>query len=334
MEIAVIGAGGWGTTLAILLLENGHRVRLWEYDPDYARRMTQEHSNPIFLPGIELPEEILISSDLEQVLLFSEIVLFAVPSQFTRNVARKTSRFVSESTVVVSVAKGIEEDTLQRMSQVLREELNSVDENAIVALSGPSHAEEVSRHIPTAVVVASPSEENRTKVQAIFMSPIFRVYTNRDIVGVELGGALKNVIAIATGICDGLGFGDNTKGALMTRGLAEITRLGVTMGADPLTFAGLSGMGDLITTCISRHSRNRYVGEQIGKGNNLNQVLAEMKMVAEGVNTTRSALQLSRKLKVEMPITERIYAVLFQEEDPRTTVSQLMSRDAKPEVYC
>ncbi|MCK4417505.1 MAG: NAD(P)H-dependent glycerol-3-phosphate dehydrogenase [Candidatus Latescibacteria bacterium] len=334
MEIAVIGAGGWGTTLAILLFENGHRVRLWEYDPDYARRMTQEHINPIFLPGIKIPEEILISSDLEQVLLSSEIVVFAAPSQFTRDVARKTSPFVSESTVVVSVAKGIEEDTLKRMTQVLREELNSVDEDTIVALSGPSHAEEVSRHIPTAVVVASPSEENRTKVQAIFMSPIFRVYTNRDTVGVELGGALKNVIAIATGICDGLGFGDNSKGALMTRGLAEITRLGVTMGADPLTFAGLSGMGDLITTCISRHSRNRYVGEQIGKGNSLNQVLEEMKMVAEGVNTTRSALQLSRKLKVEMPITERIYAVLFQGEDPRTAVSQLMSRDAKPEVYC
>ncbi|MCK4591483.1 MAG: NAD(P)H-dependent glycerol-3-phosphate dehydrogenase [Candidatus Latescibacteria bacterium] len=334
MKIAVIGAGGWGTTLAILLFEQGHRVRLWEYDPDYAHRMVQEHSNPIFLPGIEIPAEILISSDLGQVLASSEIVVFAVPSQFTRNVARKTSPFVSESTVVVSVAKGIEEDTLKRMSQVLREELNSMDENAIVALSGPSHAEEVSRRIPTAVVVASPSEENRTKVQAIFMSPIFRVYTNRDTIGVELGGALKNVIAIATGICDGLGFGDNSKGALMTRGLAEITRLGVAMGAEPLTFAGLSGMGDLITTCISRHSRNRYVGEKIGKGNNLNQVLKEMKMVAEGVNTTRSALQLSRKLKVEMPITERIYAVLFQEEDPRTAVSQLMSRDAKPEIYC
>jgi len=333
MEVAVIGAGGWGTAIAILLFENGHQVRLWEYDPDYARQIAAERKNPAFLPGVKIPEGIFVSSDLEHVLVSTDIAVFAVPSQFTRSVARKASPFISKSTVVVSAAKGIEEGTLERMSQVLAEELGSVDEDTIVALSGPSHAEEVSRHIPTAVVAASPSEENRRRIQAAFMSSTFRVYTNRDVVGVELGGALKNVIAIATGICDGLGFGDNTKGALMTRGLAEITRLGVTMGAEALTFAGLSGMGDLITTCFSRHSRNRYVGEQIGKGSDLSQVLNNMKMVAEGVKTTRSAFRLSQSLKVEMPITEKVYSVLFQGEDPLGAVSQLMSRDAKPEVY-
>ncbi|HID96451.1 MAG TPA: NAD(P)H-dependent glycerol-3-phosphate dehydrogenase [Candidatus Latescibacteria bacterium] len=340
MNIAVIGAGGWGTTLAILLHENGNLVRLWEFDPGYARQMVKTRHNPAFLPGVRIPEEILISSDMAEVLSGSNMVVFAVPSEFMRDVAKKAAPCFAEdaglacevSPLVVSVAKGIENETLRRMSEVLAEEL-PVKPDQIVALSGPSHAEEVSRKIPTTVVAASSSLEFAGKVQSTFMTSTLRVYTNRDIVGVELGGSLKNVIALAAGICDGLGFGDNTKGALITRGLAEITRLGVAMGADPLTFAGLSGMGDLITTCISRHSRNRYVGEQIGQGRRLNEILAGMKMVAEGVRTTRSAFQLSRKMGVEMPITEKVYRVLFQNEDPKIAVAELMTREAKPEVW-
>ena len=257
------------------------------------------------------------------------MVVFALPSHLMRQLASQTAPQVTSGILAVNVAKGLERKTLKRMSEVLEEELPGGI--PVVTLSGPSHAEEVSRGIPTAVVAAARSRTHGRRVQEMFMGPDFRVYTNDDLVGVELAGSLKNIIAIAVGICDGLGYGDNTKGALITRGLAEISRLGLTLGARQETFSGLSGMGDLITTCASRHSRNRYVGEQIGKGRSLQEVLDSMEMVAEGVNTTDSGRALARREGVEMPITEQVYSVLFEGKDPRAAVMELMTRDPKPE---
>ena len=334
MNIGVIGAGGWGTALAILLAEKGHRVGLWQLEADQVERVIRTRENAIYLPGVRIPETVRISSELSDIVPDREMVVFAVPCQFARSVARKAGRMIAETSVVVNGAKGIENETLKRMSEVLLEEIAGLGADRVATLSGPCHAEEVSRKIPTTVVAASTNRSITERIQSAFMSPTFRVYTNTDIIGVELGGALKNVIALASGICDGLGFGDNTKGALLTRGSAEISRLGLTMGARAETFAGLSGMGDLITTCISLHSRNRHVGEEIGKGRSLDRVLREMGgMVAEGVRTTLSAFQLSRKLEVEMPITDQMYKVLFEGKAPQEAVADLMMRDAKPEVW-
>ena len=334
MNIGVIGAGGWGTTLAILLAEKEHRVGLWQFESEWVEQVIRTRENAVYLPGVRIPEAVLISSDLFDVVPDREMVVFAVPCQFARAVARNAGSMIAGTSVVVNVAKGIENETLKRMSEVLLEEVVGLRANRVAALSGPSHAEEVSRKIPTTVVAASTDQRTAEQVQSVFMSSTFRVYTNTDIIGVELGGALKNIIALASGICDGLGFGDNTKGALLTRGLAEISRLGLAMGAQAETFSGLSGMGDLITTCISPYSRNRHVGEEIGKGRALDEVLREMGgMVAEGVRTTLSAFQLSRKLRVEMPITEQMYKVLFEGKAPRKAVADLMMRDAKPEVW-
>jgi glycerol-3-phosphate dehydrogenase (NAD(P)+) len=329
-QMAVLGAGGWGTALAILLHDNGHRVRLWEYFQDRAEQLRTTRRNETFLPGIAIPEDILITHHQRQALKGSEMAVFALPSHLMRHLGSEVASLMTPQVLAVNVAKGLERETLKRMSQVLGEELPAG--TPIVTLSGPSHAEEVSRGIPTAVVAAARSWSHSRQVQVVFMSPNFRVYTNDDLVGVELAGSLKNIIAIAVGICDGLGYGDNTKGALITRGLAEISRLGLALGARQETFSGLSGMGDLITTCASRHSRNRYVGEQIGQGRSLQEVLDSMEMVAEGINTTDSGRALARQLGVEMPITEQVYGVLFEGKDPRKAVNELMTRDPKSEI--
>ena len=331
-KTAVLGAGSWGTALGLLLNENGHEVNLWEFDADQVEAVRRDHENRKFLPGVPVPDEIHITSELGRALCEREAVVFAVPSHVVRGVAREARSLVSPEALVVNVAKGIENGTLMRMSEVLSEELERPRAQRIASLVGPSHAEEVSRKLPTVVVAAAQEEATAVATRGLFMTDCFRVYTNTDLVGVELGVSLKNVIAIAAGICDGLGYGDNTKGALMTRGLAEMTRLGVAMGGEPSTFAGLSGMGDLITTCISTHSRNRYVGEQIASGKTLEQVLESMVMVAEGVRTTESAVALSQRHDIEMPITEQMHEVLFEDKSPRQAISELMVREPKSET--
>ncbi len=330
-RVAVLGAGSWGTTLGLVLNDNGHEVMLWEFDTAQVEALTADRENRKFLPGIPIPDSIGVTDDAEVAVLDRDAVVFAVPSHIVRQVARNLKPVIDDDTLVVNVAKGIENGTLARMSEVLAEELERPIAGRIASLVGPSHAEEVSRRLPTTVVSAALKESTAVETRELFMTDYFRVYTNTDLVGAELGVSLKNVIAIAAGICDGMGFGDNTKGALITRGLAEITRLGVAMGGRPETFAGLSGMGDLITTCISRHSRNRHVGEAIASGKTLEEVLASMVMVAEGVRTTRSVKALSERHDMEMPISEQMHHVLFEDRDPREAISELMSREPKSE---
>jgi glycerol-3-phosphate dehydrogenase (NAD(P)+) len=331
MKISVLGAGGWGTTLAILLHYNGHHVTLWEYKKSYARQLIKKRINADYLPGIKIPKEILITSDIEEIADDKNLIVLAVPSQFLRSVIEKVNYKSIEDTILVSVSKGIENKSLMTMSQMVKDVFPHISKNQIGVISGPSHAEEVSRMIPTAVVAASSDIETSKAIQAAFMTSYFRVYASTDILGVELGGAFKNIIAIGAGIIDGAGFGDNTKAAIMTRGVAEISRLGLALGARPETFAGLSGMGDLIVTCMSRHSRNRFVGEQIGKGKKLKQILKSMDQVAEGVETTRSAKQLAAKRGIETPITNEVYKILFEDKDPVKATTDLMTRDMKTE---
>lgn len=331
MKISVLGAGGWGTTLAILLHYNGHNVTLWEYEKSYARHLLKTRINTDYLPGIKIPKEILITHDIEESSDDKNLIVLAVPSQFLRDVVKKINYRKIEDTILVSVSKGIEKNSLMTMSQMLKDVFHHISENQIGVISGPSHAEEVSQMVPTAVVAASVDIETSKAIQAAFMTSYFRVYASTDILGVELGGAFKNIIAIGAGIIDGAGFGDNTKAAIMTRGVAEISRLGLAMGARPETFAGLSGMGDLIVTCMSRHSRNRFVGEQIGKGKKLKEVLKSMEQVAEGVETTRSAKQLAAKIEIETPITNEVYKILFEDKDPVKATTDLMTRDMKTE---
>ena len=331
MKIAVLGAGGWGTTLAILLHYNGHNVTLWEYQRSYARELNKKRINIDYLPGIKIPEEIIITSNIDESSENKNLIVLAVPSQFLSKVVKKIEYSSVKDTAFVSVSKGIEKDSLMTMSQMLLDIHPSLSENQIGVISGPSHAEEVSRRIPTAVVAASVELETSKTIQAAFMTSYFRVYSSTDILGVELGGAFKNIIAIGAGIIDGAGFGDNTKAAIMTRGVAEISRLGLAMGARPETFAGLSGMGDLIVTCMSKHSRNRYVGEQIGKGKKLKVVLKSMEQVAEGVDTTRSAKELAEKNSIETPITNQVYKILYEDKDPIKATTDLMTRDMKTE---
>lgn len=332
MRIGVLGAGSWGTTLAVLLLGNGHRVSLWTYREDQAQAIRETHQNTPFLPGIIVPEELEILTDLERAISSKDLIVAAVPSQFLRSVTRRVEDCDLRNTIVVNVAKGIENESLMTMSEVLLDVLKRVKSENICTLSGPSYAVEVSRQIPTAVVAASTAVQTAKAVQAAFSTPYFRIYVNEDLRGVELGGSLKNVIAIGAGISDGAGFGDNTKAAIMTRGIVEITRLGVAMGAEPRTFAGLSGVGDLIVTCMSRHSRNRYVGEQVGKGRKLSDVLEEMVMVAEGVQTTKSTRDLARKYGIELPIANEVHSALFEGKDPHKATQDLMTRDAKGEI--
>lgn len=331
-RIGVLGAGSWGTTLGLVLRGNGHDVTLWEFDREQVDAVRRDGENRKFLPGVPVPAEIAITNDLGEAVSGAAAVVFVTPSHAVRGVARGARGLVAGDTLVVNAAKGIENDTLERMSEVLSSELERPGARRIASLVGPSHAEEVSRRLPTTIVAAAFDQETAVAVRDLFMTEYLRVYTNTDLIGVELGVSLKNVIAIAAGICDGLGYGDNTKGALITRGLAEITRLGVAMGGRPATFAGLSGMGDLITTCISKHSRNRYVGEKIASGATLSDVLDSMVMVAEGVRTTRSAAELARRHSIEMPITEQMEDVLFRDKDPKRAIAELMVRDPKPET--
>jgi glycerol-3-phosphate dehydrogenase (NAD(P)+) len=331
MKISVLGAGGWGTTLAILLHFNGHKVTLWEYVKSYAKVLDKSRENKNYLPGIPIPPEIKITHDLDEAVNQQNMIVLAVPSQYLRNVVKNISPSDLKNSILVSVAKGIENKSLMTMSQMLKDEIPSLESSQIGVLSGPSHAEEVAQRIPTAVVAASTEAGTSKSIQGAFITSYFRVYGSTDILGVEMGGAFKNVIAIGAGIIDGVKFGDNTKAAIMTRGIAEISRLGIAMGAQPETFAGLSGMGDLIVTCMSRHSRNRYVGEQIGAGKTLKQVLKSMKMVAEGVETSRSASMLAAKNGVETPITTEVFKILFEDKDPVKATTDLMTRDMKME---
>ena len=331
MKVTVLGAGSWGTTLALVLHEKRHEVNLWSYKSDHAQMMREKRENPQFLPGIPLPPLLRILTDLEEACTGRELIVAAVPAQYLRSVLQKIAHLDLERTIICNVAKGIEVDTLMTMSEVMLDVLEHEHKENLAILSGPSHAEEVSRKIPTAVVVSSYKHKTSKIVQEAFLLPYFRVYVNEDIRGVELGGAIKNVIAIAAGISDGAGFGDNTKAAIMTRGVYEITRLGVKMGAQPITFAGLSGIGDLIVTCMSKHSRNRFVGEQVGKGRKLEAVLKEMVMVAEGVATSKSIHQLAAKYTIEMPMASEVYHVLFEGKDPVQATYDLMTREARVE---
>ena len=331
MYIAVLGAGSWGTTLAILLYHNGHQVTLWSHREDRAASMREHRENTLLLPGISIPKDIHITSDLELAVAKAEMVVAAVPAQFLRSVARCLRHINLQNVIIVNVAKGIENDSLMTMSTVLLDVLSTSQRNNIATLSGPSFAEEVVKQIPTAVVAASVSMETAKRAQQIFMGPYFRVYSSDDIRGVELAGSIKNVIAIGAGIADGAGFGDNTKAAVMTRATAEISRLGKYLGAQQHTFAGLSGIGDLIATCMSKHSRNRHVGEEIGKGRKLTDVLDEMVMVAEGVTTTKSVHDLAKKYHVELPISQQVYEVLFHDKEPIMATADLMTRVAKEE---
>ncbi len=332
-EIAVLGAGSWGIAISTLLNYNGHKVTLWEFDPQEMERLSTQREHKQKLPGVVIPEQIEIINQLESAVIEADVLTLALPSHTVREVAKKISSMELKDPIVVNLAKGIENNSLLRMSEVLKQELPSSLHEKITTLSGPSHAEEVARRIPTTVVVAGFKEDIAREVQRAFMTPHFRVYTNSDIIGVELGGSLKNIIAIAAGICDGMGLGDNSKGALISRGLAEIIRLGEKLGAKRETFAGLSGLGDLVTTCISKFSRNRFVGEQIGRERAMKQVEEEMTMVAEGIKTTRSAYQLSLRHRVEMPITQQIYHVLFENERPKEAMTKLMTRDPKSEIW-
>ena len=333
-QIAVLGAGSWGIALSKVLEHNGHQVTLWEFRRDAAEQLRTTRDAKEFLPGITIPQSIEINNNFESACESKDVLVVAVPSHVVRSIGERLNKLHFEKPpILVNVAKGVENQTLMRMSEVLAETIRWVEKDQIVTLSGPSHAEEVSRQIPTAIVAASARFKAAEMIQQIFMNEYFRVYTNQDIIGVELGGALKNIIAIAAGICDGAGFGDNTKAALQPRGLVEIVRLGTVMGANPITFAGLSGMGDLIVTCMSRHSRNRYVGEQIGTGRKLEAILNEMVMVAEGVKTTRSAYELSKKYQVEMPITEQVYQILFENKNAKDALKELMLRGPKEEKW-
>jgi len=328
-QVTVIGAGGWGTALANLLGEKGYATHLWVRSKTVEDNINLQRENGKYLPGVPISQAVTACSDLIAAVQGSRVVLLAIPAQGVRKMAQVLGGILSPSTIVINASKGIEVDSLCRMSQVLQEEFSPELAANIGVLSGPNHAEEVSRRIPSATVVAAYKKEVAQYVQKILFAPTFRVYTNPDVVGVELGGALKNIIAIAAGISDGLGFGDNTKSALLTRGVAEIARLGKAMGASPLTFAGLSGMGDLITTCISRHSRNRRVGAGLAEGKSLEEILQSMNdMVAEGVTTTKAAYQLAQRYQVELPITKAIYQVIFERQSPKEAVTSLLGRDA------
>ncbi len=332
MRVSILGAGSWGTTLAVLLFHNGQNVTLWEYKKSYAKTLSKSRENKIYLPGIKIPKEIQITTSLNEACENKHLIVIATPSQYIRDLLKKVKTIDFTNTTFVSVAKGIEKGSLLTVSGIIKEELLKINPENIGVLSGPSHAEEVSKKIPTAVVAASESSLIAKQIQVTFNNAYFRVYSSTDLTGVELGGALKNVIAIGAGIIDGAGFGDNTKAAIMTRGIAEISRLGIELGAQPETFAGLSGMGDLIVTCMSKHSRNRYVGEQLGKGKKLKEIIKSMEMVAEGVETSRSVHMLAQKVNVETPIASAVYSILFEDKDPTKVTYDLMTRDLKPEI--
>lgn len=327
MKTAVIGDGGWGTALAMVLGRNGHDVTVWGPFPEQLEQIKADGENTTYLPGVPVPASIRWTSDHAEAVKGCGLVVLVVPSRFYRPVVEAFKPFIPDNALIVSATKGLDEETHERMSEVAEHVLD----RPVAVLSGPSHAEEVARGIPCAVAIAARDHAIAEQIQQLFNNDMFRVYTLDDVVGVELGGALKNVIAIAAGISDGMGFGDNAKAALMTRGMAEITRLGVALGAQPETFSGLSGIGDLMVTCMSRHSRNRGVGERLGKGETLEDIMAGMKMVAEGVWNCRAAKVLADELGVPVPITEQVDAVVHDGKDPRQAVMDLMSRAPRPE---
>jgi glycerol-3-phosphate dehydrogenase (NAD(P)+) len=332
-RVAVVGGGSWGTALATVLVENRHDTVIWAREPEVVAGINDLHENVTFLKGIELPEALRATGSLEEAVSTADVIVNVVPAQFTGRVMTEAARHVRAGAQVVSASKGIEISTLRRMDEVLLDALGPERMEGFTVVSGPSFALEVARHAPTAVVAASADLSAAERVQQLFQNRYFRVYTNPDVIGVELGGALKNVIALAAGMTSGLGFGHNTLAALITRGLAEIARLGQAMGASPATFAGLAGMGDLVLTCTGDLSRNRTVGMRLGRGEPLAKVLSEMSAVAEGVDTVRGAYGLARREGVEMPITGEVHAILVEGRDPKEALSNLMQRDPKPEEW-
>ncbi|HLR14845.1 MAG TPA: NAD(P)H-dependent glycerol-3-phosphate dehydrogenase [Bacillota bacterium] len=330
-KIAVLGAGSWGTALAIVLADNQHDVRLWTHREDQATQINETNKNEKYLE-IMIPKEIKATSSLETAVKDAEAIVIVVPTKGIRSVCNQMTGLIPKDTTIIHASKGIEPDSLKRVSEMIHEEIPTYPYEDIVVLSGPSHAEEVAKRQPTTVTVSSVNDKRAAHAQELFINNVFRVYTSTDVVGIELGGALKNIIALGAGISDGLGYGDNAKAALMTRGLAEITRLGTTLGANPLTFLGLPGVGDLMVTCTSVHSRNWRAGNLIGRGQSLEDALNQMGMVVEGVRTTKAAYQLSKEQNIEMPITEGIYEILVNNKEPREVVRHLMNRDKRKEL--
>jgi glycerol-3-phosphate dehydrogenase (NAD(P)+) len=331
-KIGIIGAGSWGTTLANLLADNGAEATLWVYEEELLRELKEKRRNDLYLPGIALNEVLQYTGSLEEAVGGKQIILWVTPSQAFRKIFNEALPFLPAEAIHVSASKGIENETLKRLSEIAAEQNPAVTEQNFAVLSGPSFAAEVCRKLPTAVVVAARSPKSATSIQKIMATPHFRIYTSQDVVGVELGGALKNVIAVAAGIADGLGYGSNTRAALITRGLAEMMRLGVLMGAQPITFSGLSGIGDLVLTCTSSMSRNYTVGFQLGRGKSLQEILREMNAVAEGVFTTSSAFFLSQNYQVAMPITRAVYQILYENRPAPQAVQDLMGRELKQEA--
>ena len=328
-KISIIGAGSWGTALAVLLHNNGNEVTIWSVIPEEVTMLREKRQHETKLPGVVLAPEIDVTGDLKEAMAGRDVLVLAVPSPFTRSTAHSMSEFCTEGQIIVDVAKGIEDNTLMTLSQIIEQEIPQAN---VAVLSGPSHAEEVGRCIPTTCVVGAHTKETAEYLQEIFMSPVFRVYTSPDMLGMELGAALKNVIALAAGIADGLGYGDNTKAALITRGIAEIARLGVKMGGKLETFSGLTGIGDLIVTCASVHSRNRKAGYLMGKGYTMKEAMDEVKMVVEGVYSAKAAIKLADRYHVELPIIEQVNKVLFEDKKPADAMNDLMLRDPKVEA--
>lgn len=329
INVSIIGAGSMGIAISVLLAKNGHRVKVWTPFAEEAEMINTLKEHIHKLPGILVPEHVSCTTDLKESLDKTEMIVLALPSQTIRQNVRNISKYIDNNSIMVCCSKGLEDSTGLMLSQVISQE---IPDAKIVALSGPSHAEEIARDIPTAVVAASEDKEVAEYVQDVFMSPKFRVYTSPDIIGVEVGGAIKNVIALCAGISDGLGYGDNTKAALMTRGIAEISRLGTAMGAKPQTFSGLTGIGDLIVTCTSMHSRNRRAGILIGQGRSVKEAQEEVSMVVEGINTVKPACRLAKEKKVSMPITFQAYEILFNGKNPKQAVAELMTRDKTHEI--
>ena len=329
-NVGVLGAGSWGTALSVLLSDNGHRVTVWSIDENEVKMLNEKREHELKLPGVKLPDDMVITGDLGSTIRGRDFLVLAVPSPFTRSTAKKMSPFVAEGQIIVDVAKGIEESTLMTLSRQIEQEIPQAD---VAVLSGPSHAEEVGRRLPTTCVIGARTRKTAEYLQSMFISNVFRVYTSPDILGIELGGSLKNVIALAAGIADGLGYGDNTKAALITRGIAEIARLGVKMGGKIETFTGLTGIGDLIVTCASVHSRNRKAGYLIGQGMSMQEAMDEVKMVVEGVYSAKAAAQLAKKYEVSMPIVDEVNAVLFEGKSPAEAVNDLMMRESRSENH-
>ena len=330
-KISVIGSGGWGIALAILLHKNGHNLTIWSFDKKEAEELKTTRENKTKLPNILLPEDIKVTDDLKEAVNDKDILILAAPSKAIRSVSKSLKNIIKDNQIIVNVAKGLEEDTLETMTDIIEEELKG-KKPQVAVLSGPSHAEEVGKGIPTTCVVSAHNKELTLYLQNIFMNPSFRVYTSPDMLGVEIGGALKNVIALAAGIADGLNYGDNTKAALITRGIKEISSLGVAMGGEQSTFYGLTGLGDLIVTCASMHSRNRKAGILLGQGKTLDEAIKEVNMVVEGVYSAKSALMAAKKYNVEIPIIEQVNAVLFENKNAAEAVNELMIRDKKLEI--